>query len=139
MLHIIFSTKDRRPLISDNLEGRLHAYIATVCEDLGCPVILIGGMPDHVHIFLSLGRTIAVSELISKTKANSSRWAKAIEPSFSWQSGYGVFSVSESARQPVINYIANQKSHHAKFSFQDEFRLLLAKYQVSFDEKYVWD
>lgn len=142
LLHIVFSTKDRRPLIPLDLEPRLYQYISGICDNLGCPVIYIGGMSDHTHILLSLGRTIPVSELISKIKANSSRWVKSIDAvhsSFAWQGGYGAFSIGESSRQQAINYIANQKAHHTTITFQEEFLLLLNKYRISVDEKYLWD
>jgi putative transposase len=142
LIHIIFSTKHRQPHIVPEFEHRLHQYITSVCHSLDSPVIYIGGMPDHIHILLSLSRTITVSELISKIKSNSSRWIKTIDPQckdFSWQKGFGAFSLGESSRNNAIKYIANQKKHHATMSFQEEYLKLLMKYDVKFDEKYLWD
>jgi len=142
LVHAVFSTRERRLLITSELEMRLQKYISTVCDDLGCPAIYMGGMPDHIHILVKLGRTISISDFISKIKANSSRWVKSVDPlhhSFEWQRGYGAFSVSESSRQKVIDYVANQKEHHKQVSFQEEFLLLLRRYNVPFNEKYLWD
>lgn len=142
LLHIVFSTKNREPLILDEIESRLHQYLQEICKDSGCPAIVSNGMADHIHILVSLSRTISASELVSKLKSNSSRWIKTIDKryeSFSWQTGYGIFSLGESNRQSAIQYILNQKDHHKTVSFKEEFKVLLEKYRVSFDEKYLWD
>lgn len=142
LIHLVFSTKDRRPFIPPEHEPRLHQYISTVASDLQSPVIFINGMPDHVHLLFSLSRNMTISEFVSKIKANSSRWMKAVhhfDSPFAWQKGYGAFSIGESSRQVAIDYIANQKEHHKKMSFQEELLALLRKNKVAFDEKYLWD
>jgi putative transposase len=142
LIHIVFSTKERRPFIQPAIEQDLHHYITGICEAHDCPVYQIGGMEDHIHILISLSRTISLSKLIGEIKANSSKWIKGKGLNyqyFAWQSGYGVFSIGQSGFQPTVHYIAQQKEHHKKGSFQEEFLSMLKKYQVSFDEKYLWD
>jgi len=142
VLHIVFSTKERKPLIDVANESKLHSYICGVCRKIDCPVIKINGVEDHVHILLSLGRMIAVSKLIGEIKANSSRWIKTQGPQyceFSWQNGYGVFSVSRPQINGVINYIEGQKQHHKTKTFKEEFLAMLKMSQIPYDEKYLWD
>jgi len=142
LLHIVFSTKNRQPFIHSGIENRLHQYIVAVCKDLDSPIIQIGGMPDHLHILLSLSRQITIGDLLSKIKSNSSRWVKTIDinsKSFQWQKGYGVFALGASSRETAIRYIANQKNHHKKFTFQTEFISLLKKYNIKYDETDLWD
>ena len=102
----------------------------------------IGGIEDHVHILISLPRTLALSKLVEEIKKGSSKWVKTkneILEQFSWQSGYGAFSVSESNVKIAQKYIEKQREHHKKMSFQDEYRLLLQRHCISYDEQYVWD
>lgn len=142
LLHIVFSTKNRQPWIDAEIEQELFPYLATICNELGCPAHKIGGADDHVHIACSLSRTVEISKLLATIKANSSRWIKSKGPRFehfAWQNGYGAFSVGQSQLEPLRMYIAGQREHHRRESFQDEFRKLLAKYQVEYDERYVWD
>lgn len=142
ILHIVFSTKERRSFIDSNIENELHSYLTKVCKTLDSPVIQINGMPDHVHILLILGKNIALSKLISEIKSNSSRWIKTKGNQyndFSWQSGYGVFSISRRNIDSIINYISSQKEHHKKITFKDELIKLLKKGNLKFDEKYLWD
>ena len=142
-LHIIFSTKDRRPFLQDaDLRERTHAYLAGICRNLDSPSIRIGGVEDHVHILCSLNRTCSLSDLVRDLKRDSSKWIKTQKDdlaSFGWQDGYGTFSVSPSHVEPLKEYIANQDDHHRAVSFQDEFRRLCKKYGVEIDERYVWD
>jgi putative transposase len=141
-IHIVFSTKERRCTIIPKLEADLYAYICGICRSLKCPAHIINGMPDHVHILLEQHRTIALSELVSKIKANSSRWVKQHPhgySSFSWQRGYGYFSVGRQQLEQVYQYIFNQKEHHRTIGFQEEMRLVYTKSQIAIDERYIWD
>ena len=142
-IHLIFSTKNRRALFqNDKIEKEMHAYLAAICNNIGCPAVLVGGFDDHVHILCSLSRLKTVSDLVRDVKSNSSGWLRSSVTGFhdfGWQSGYGAFSVSASQLPQLKEYIVNQRVHHAKMSFQDEFRTLLQKYAVEFNEQYVWD
>ena len=107
-----------------------------------CQPVIVGGVADHVHLLAALGRTIAVAEMVKEVKRSSSLWIKekaAIQRDFAWQSGYGAFSIGFSQLEEVRRYLAGQEEHHRKISFQDEFRRLLKRYEVAFDERYVWD
>jgi REP element-mobilizing transposase RayT len=142
VVHLVFSTKFRQPLIKPEVEANFHAYLSGIFRDCKCPTLLIGGMPDHIHALFLLHRTWALADLVEEVKKSSSKWMKTNGKEyqhFHWQGGYGAFSVSQSAAQEVKAYIANQKSHHRKMTFQDEFRALLKKYEVEYDERYVWD
>ena len=142
IVHIIFSTKDRERLIKPEIEKELFAYLATVLNEHGAQSIKIGGTEDHVHILCGIPRTMALCDLLEKVKKRSSKWIKAKGPQyrrFSWQGGYGVFSVGEYGIERVIRYIANQKNHHRSVIFKNEFREFLDRYRVDYDEKYVWE
>ena len=141
-IHLIFSTKNREPLLRESIRDSLHRYLATVLQNFGCPPVLINSVEDHVHILFELGRTVAVSDAVEECKKTSSKWIKtqgAEYAQFAWQAGYGAFAVSESNMDAVRKYIANQAAHHRKQSFQDEYRAFLARHCVAFEEKYVWD
>jgi REP element-mobilizing transposase RayT len=141
-LHIVFSTKYRQPLITEAVENELYNYLGGTCKALECPPIKIGGFFDHVHILCLLSKKIALMKLLEEIKSHSSGWIKTKDKNlknFYWQDGYGAFSVNPAEADVVINYIANQKEHHGKTNFQDEFRTFLKKYKVEFDERYVWD
>ncbi len=143
ILHIVFSTKGRFPFLSDEDERRqVHAFLGGIAKRLHCPPILIGGVSDHVHILVQLGRSISKADLVKELKRGSSLWIQERFPhiaKFAWQAGYGAFSVSPSNVEAVRTYIANQPEHHARVSFQDEFRAFLEKHGVAFDERYLWD
>lgn len=142
LLHIVFSTKNRRTWIDTDIENELFAVLASICNELNCPPHKIGGTDDHVHICCSLARTQEVSKLVGALKANSSAWIKTKGnqyEAFAWQNGYGAFSIGQSQLDSLRHYITTQREHHGRTSFQDEFRALLEKYQVEFDERYVWD
>ena len=140
MVHLIFSTKDRCPFLDLAMASRVHAYIATVLRDMNSQTFRVGGIADHVHIACTLPRTICQSDLVKKVKITSSQWVKEQGKSlFSWQHGYGIFSVSKSHLDPVLQYIDDQEKHHRTKTFQEEFRAFLEKYQVEYDERYVWD
>ena len=142
LLHIIFSTKNRLAfLIDSGLQQRMHAYLARVFNEHNCPAIEVGGPEDHVHILCLLSRNHAISQIIKKSKANSSSWAKTLGGrclKFSWQSGYGVFSIHQSQIGPIRKYIQNQKEHHRKKSFQEEYLEILHEYKIPYDERYIW-
>ena len=141
-IHLVFSTKNREPLITDPVRDSLHAYMATVLQNFDCPSALINSVEDHVHILFELGRTVAVSRAVEEVKKASSKWLKtqgAEFAGFAWQAGYGAFAVSESNVAVVREYIANQREHHRKKPFQEEYRAFLQRHRVAFDERYVWD
>jgi len=141
-LHIIFSTKYRQRLISNAVEDELYAYIGGLCKKMDCQPIKIGGYENHVHILCMLSKMMTLIKLMQEVKSASSRWIKTIHPhlqNFYWQDGYGAFSVNPSETEIVIRYISNQKVHHQKLTFQDEYRAYLKKYGVEYDERYVWD
>jgi REP-associated tyrosine transposase len=141
-VHLIFSTKNRERILTDQIRGSLHAYLATVLQNLDCPPTLINSAEDHVHLLFELARTKSVSQAVEDVKKSSSKWIKtqgAEFAGFSWQAGYGAFAVSESNVPTVSAYIAGQKEHHCKKSFQEEYRSFLEKHRVAYDERYVWD
>ena len=141
-VHIIFSTKNRQLFIDKTIESELHAYLGGTCKELECPSVAIGGVEDHVHILCLLSKSIALSELVGKVKANSSKWMKKKGEQyddFYWQKGYGGFSVNPLETDVVVKYIQSQEEHHKKRTFQEEYRLFLKKYEIEFDERYVWD
>jgi REP element-mobilizing transposase RayT len=141
--HLVFSTKERIPCFRDKqLRSELHAYLGSVSEKLECHPIIVGGVEDHVHILAELSRTITPAEWVKELKRVSSLWVnngRNGNEKFSWQSGYGVFSVSKSNLDVVIKYIATQEEHHRKTTFQDEFRKLLKRHDIEWEERYVWD
>jgi REP element-mobilizing transposase RayT len=127
-------------LQSPELRSEVHAYLTGTLRGLHCEPLQVGGMPDHVHILSGLSRTSSLAELVKNLKTSSTMAIKAKGHShFSWQSGYGAFSVSQSAKESVMAYIASQEIHHRKMTFQEEFRTILTKHGVLFDERYVWD
>jgi REP element-mobilizing transposase RayT len=141
-LHIVFSTKDRKPLIFKPIEAELHAYLGGICNKLECQVIKIGGYYDHIHILCLLSKKIAIMKLLEELKTHSSRWIKTKGTdyaNFYWQDGYGVFSVNPSELDEVIDYIANQHKHHRKITFQDEYSAFLKIFKLEYDERYVWE
>ncbi|MBI1748663.1 MAG: IS200/IS605 family transposase [Acidobacteria bacterium] len=142
LVHLIFSTKRREPLITAEIESELHKYMATVFSSLKSPALLIGGTEDHIHTLFSLSRSQAVADLVKAVKTSSSKWIKTKDGRlgrFEWQTGYGAFSIGQSGVAALKRYIANQKEQHRRHSFQDELRLLCRKYGVGLDERYVWD
>ena len=142
IVHLVFSTKDRQRWLDAAISNRMHAYLATIVRDCDCEAYRVGGTIDHVHLAVRLSRTISQADLIEAIKSTSSAWIKkqgAAYRSFFWQRGYGAFSVGYSQLDSLIHYIDTQPEHHQKKTFQEEYRELLAKYQIKFDEKYVWD
>ena len=142
-VHLVFSTKDRRPFLRDPVtRAALHAYLGGISKSLECPPLLVGGVEDHVHLLCRFGRTITQAEWVKELKRVSNGWLKAQGPDyadFEWQGGYSDFSVSHSNLEPVKQYIAGQEEHHRKGTFQDELRALLRRHETEFDERYVWD
>ena len=142
LLHIVFSTKHRRPWLDTTTEPELAAYIATICKTLDCSTHAIGAADDHIHIACSLSRTIAISKLVQEIKQDSSKWLKtkgAPYADFAWQNGYGAFSIGQSQLGNLRGYLANQREHHRRLTYQDEFRNICRRYGVDIDERYVWD
>ena len=142
LLHIIFSTKNREPLIHLEIEKELYAYMASICNDNGCYAHRIGGTQDHIHITCNLSRTITVSKLLEEVKKSSSKWIKTkgdLYKNFTWQKGYGAFSLGMSQLTSVKKYVEQQKEHHKHKTFKEEYLEFLEKYQVKYDERYVWD
>ena len=142
ILHIIFSTKNRGPWLESDVRPRIHRYLATICRDLGAELVRVGGVADHVHIVTTLPRTVSQAEFIEQMKKTSSKWIKALDAryrGFFWQRGYGAFSVSLSQLDTVLDYVKAQQQHHRTRIFQEEYRELLRKHGIDFDERYVWD
>jgi len=142
-LHTIFSTKDRFPFFQTlEIQRDVHAYLASVCQQLDCKAMRFGGVAVHVHLLTRLPRTVTIADFVKETKRVSSRWLhERDEPwkKFGWQAGYGVFSVSASKVGEVQRYISHQPEHHRKQTFQDEYQEFLVRHGVDFDERYVWD
>ena len=142
IIHIIFSTKNHAPFLSNDISGEIFAYIAGILNKFDCYPILVNGVEDHVHILCNLSKNHAVCKIVEEVKKNSSKWIKNKSDefkSFEWQNGYGVFSVSQSNLEAVKAYISNQRKHHQKLSFKDELRNFLNKYNIKYNEEYLWD
>lgn len=138
LVHVIFSTKDRRAVIAD--PSALHAYLAGTIRKLDCFCVRVGGVADHVHLALRLPPAKSAAKVVSEVKTGSSAWMKTQGvPSFAWQRGYAIFSVSPAHAEALVKYIDEQVTHHARRSFEDELRVLCRKYHVDLDERYVWD
>lgn len=140
LIHLIFSTKNREPIIHPDVRLALHAYLAGTLQNLQCPSLQVGGTSDHVHTLFSLARTRALADVAEELKKSSSKWMKQRGVSrFAWQAGYGAFSVSESQVRQVVRYISAQDVHHQTMTFQDELRRFLGRYGLVYDERYLWD
>ncbi len=142
-IHLVFSTKARHPfLLEQETRSELHAYLAGACNRLGCRALAVGGYTDHVHLLCVLSRSLAIEALVRDVKKASSHWLKKKGGSltgFQWQAGYGAFSLSPAHVEATKAYIRRQEAHHQRVSFQEELRVLLAKYQLEYDERYLWD
>jgi putative transposase len=140
LIHIIWSTKDRRPLIHDGMRDRLHGYVAGIMKNLESPALIMNSIPDHVHILSQLSKNLAACKLVEEVKKSSSKWMKEQGVlDFAWQNGYGAFSVSQSNVDAVWKYIEGQAEHHKQRDFKDEFREFCKRHEVAIDERYVWD
>ena len=141
-VHLVFSTRLREALLLDAFRDELHAYMAATLKHAGCPVTAMNSVEDHIHILFELSRTKAMPQVVEGVKTTSSKWIKTRGDAFggfAWQSGYGVFAVSASNLVAVRSYIAAQRERHGHRSFQDEYRMMLERNRVAFDERYVWD
>ena len=141
--HLIFSTKDRYPFLSNrNIREETHKYLAGILRKHDCPTLVVGGVADHVHGLFALSKNHSIAEIVYEVKRGSSKWIKTKGPEFKkfhWQSGYGALSVSQSHVEQVRRYIEGQERHHRRITFEDEFREFLQRYEVEFDERYLWD
>ena len=142
LYHAIYSTKYRKPTIRTQWQDDLYGYIGGIVRDQKGTLLKCGGVDDHVHLLVKLSPTIAISDVLRKIKANSSKWINErqdVTQKFEWQSGYGAFSVSESQVPAVSQYIANQDEHHRKKTFEDEFLAILARHNIEIDMRYVFE
>ena len=142
LIHVVFSTKLRRPWIRDDWRDDLFAYIGGIARDHKAVGLTSGGIEDHVHLLVRIHPSFAISETVQLIKANSSRWInleRKVDGKFEWQRGYGVFSVSQSMSETVKRYLAGQREHHRKQSFRQEYLEMLRRHGVEFDERYVFD
>ena len=142
LIHLVFSTKNREPFITPEIETELHPYMATIFRKLKSPSLAIDGTSDHVHILFSLARTIALADLVEELKTSTSKWIKTKGrefKNFHWQRGYGAFSIGQSNVALLKRYIHSQKEHHRRITFQDEYRKFLKVYGIDSDERYLWD
>ena len=141
-IHAIFSTKLREPVLADEWRDELFHVLGRAASNVGCQSLIVGGVADHVHMLFQLGRTITIADVVGKVKSTSSVWVnqtRSLSTPFHWQGGYAAFSVSQSNVEMAREYIRTQPEHHAKESFQDEFRKWLCRYEIEWDERYVWD
>ena len=139
IIHLIFSTKDRRGFLDGEFRSRMHGYLASICRKHRCECFRVGGTGDHVHLAVRLSRTITIAKIVEQLKSSSSIWAKEQSPNlyvFAWQRGYGCFSISPRDLDRLTAYIDNQEEHHRKRTFQEEFRMFLDKYGVKYNEAY---
>jgi putative transposase len=143
LIHLVYSTKHRKPWIHEDVRDGLYAYQAGIFKQCDCPALVIGGVEDHVHALFSLSKNHALKWIVEEVKKGSSKWMKTSEGTgnkdFQWQGGYAGFSVSQSNVPQLRTYIENQVEHHRKITFQDELRLLFKRHEIEFDERYVWD
>ena len=142
LIHLVFSTKNREPFITPAIETELHPYMAKIFRELKSPSLTIDSTSDHVHILFSLGRVIKVADLVEEIETESSKWIKTKGRefrNFHWQRGYGAFAIGQSNVAALKRYIRNQKQHHRRVTFQDEYRKFLKAYGIEYDERYVWD
>jgi len=140
--HLVFSTKNREPFLDEEIRPHVHGYLATIVRNLDSPWVVVGGVADHVHILFDMGKLHAPVEFVERVKRESSKFAKTLGPrykSFYWQRGYGIFSVGPANRDEAEAYVRNQEEHHRTRSYQEEFRAMLERYGVPYDEQYVWD
>jgi putative transposase len=141
-MHVVFSTKGREPLIIPDITQRLYDYIGGTLRGNKCSLLDAGGVPDHVHLLVSMSRDMSAADLVRLVKSNSSRWIHETFSKlmgFAWQSGYGAFAVSYSQISDVKKYIGRQEEHHKVVTFQEEFRSFLKAHDLEWNEKYVWD
>jgi REP element-mobilizing transposase RayT len=141
-IHAIFSTKDRRRWLDESIRPRIHAYLATLARNAGCPLVVVGGPADHVHMLVDIGKKNHPVEMLGRVKQESSKFVKTLGAEygeFYWQRGYGMFSVGPTRIDEVKAYIDGQIEHHRQQTFQDEFRAFLNRYGIEYDERYIWE
>ncbi len=140
LLHIIFSTDGRRPLIKPGFRDDLFAYLGGIVREMKETALIVNGTADHVHMLVRIRPAHSAAEVVRVVKANSSKWVRLKwTRDFAWQTGYAAFSVSESNVSAITKYISGQEEHHEKHSFQDEFVAFLKKNNIAYDERYIWD
>jgi REP element-mobilizing transposase RayT len=142
LVHIVFSTKGRAPVLTPTIRPRLHAYLGTITRNLACEDYRSGGTADHVHLAIRISRILTVAKLVEELKTTSSKWLKLQSPAlanFAWQRGYGAFTLAPSGLLALFDYIDNQSEHHRTKTFQDEYRTALTDHGMDYDERYVWD
>ncbi len=140
-IHLVFHIKTTSPTIREDDIERVHSYVGKLINEVGCQVILVGGINDHAHVLFSLSKDVTISHVVEEVKRNSSRWIKTIDRyyrAFAWQNGYAAFSISQSIVEKTMAYIKNQREHHKKLSFQDEYRLFLETYGIEYNAEYVF-
>ena len=141
-IQIVFAVKGRQNLIAKENREELHKFITGIVTNRGQKLFAVFAMPDHVHILVSIGPTILISDLVRDIKAGSSKFindSNWINGKFNWQEGYGAFSYSKSSVDSVVKYILNQEEHHKKKKFKEEYLDLLEKFEIEYDQKYLFD
>ena len=137
--HIVFSTKERYPHIARDWRDELHAYLGGCVRGLGGIAVQIGGVADHVHLLVILKPAHSVADVVREIKKASTNWIRASKhEKFSWQDGYGAFTISRDDTDRVQSYILRQEEHHERVSFQDEYLAFLAEQAVEYDPRYLW-
>src|ERR1044071_3505260 len=142
LIHLIFSTKNREPFLMPEFDVELYPYLASIFKAMKSPALIINGTTDHLHTLFSLSRVVTIADVVEEVKTESSKWIKTKGPefrNFHWQSGYGAFSIGQLQVSTVKRYIARQKQHPRRVTFQGEYRKFLKAYEVEYDERYVWD
>ena len=134
-VHVIFSTKDRRKIITKELQPRLWAYLSGIAKNHDMTIVALGGTEDHLHILFHLPPKLALAKAVLLLKSNSSKWMNEAGTDFAWQEGYGAFSVSTSNLDSVVRYIRNQEKHHRKLTFEEEFRAILQRHGMEYDPR----
>jgi REP element-mobilizing transposase RayT len=141
LIHLTFSTKDREPSLKSEAREGLHRYMAGILCDLDSPALIINSVADHAHLLFNLNKNQPLCDVVMEVKRGSSKWLKTQGLSFCqfhWQGGYGAFSIGQSGVSEVKSYIARQEEHHRVKTFQEEFRGFLKRYEIAFDEQYIW-
>lgn len=141
-VQIVFSPKGRQNLIHDRIKSKIYKYISGIIKNKGQKLMIINGMPDHIHLFISFSPEISISDLVGTVKANSTNFIndnKLVAGKFSWQRGFGAFTYSKSQAQTVINYIKNQEKHHKKKTFREEYLEFLEKFELEYKNEYLFE
>jgi len=142
LVHLVFSTKNRERILDDAIREDLHAFIGGIVRTYSGVLLAAGSVPDHIHLLIGHPRTCSPSQLVQEIKTGTSKWLKTQGGryrAFHWQDGYGMFSISPAHQEALKDYIARQAEHHRSVSFREEYRRLLDKYRIPYDERYVWD